>query len=69
MGTIQLYQDGLCNTPLAASISIDATGPVCIDVPPGSALGSKSATTAFYQPGSCKPSGGAPDATVFCCQP
>lgn len=68
-GSIELYQDGSCSTPLGASISIDATGPVCVDVPPGSALGSKSATKAFYQPGSCKPSGGAPQGTIFCCIP
>jgi hypothetical protein len=66
-GSIELYQDGSCSTPLGASISIDATGPVCVDVPPGSAVGSKSATKAFYQPGSCKPSGGTPEGKIFCC--
>ena len=68
-GSIELYQDGSCSTPLGASIPVDATGPVCVNVPPGSALGSKSASKAFYQPGTCKPSGGAPQGTIFCCIP
>lgn len=69
VGTLDIFQDGSCNTPLGPSITIDSTGSVCVDVPPGSALGSKKASTAFYQPGSCEPSGGAPEGTVFCCMP
>jgi hypothetical protein len=68
-GSIELYQDGSCGAPLGAAVSIDGTGPVCVDVPPGSALGSKSATKAFYNPGSCKASGGAPAGAIFCCIP
>jgi hypothetical protein len=69
VGSIELFQDGSCSTPLGDSISIDAKGPVCVDVPPGSALGSKVASKGFYTAGTCKPSGGAPEGTVFCCQP
>jgi hypothetical protein len=68
-GSIELYQDGSCSTPLGTSISINATDPVCVDVPPGSGLGSKSATSVFYQPGSCTPSGGTPEGKIFCCVP
>lgn len=68
-GVVELFQDGSCGAPLGAPISIDATGPACVDVAPGSALGSKTAIAFSYQPGSCKPSGGAPEATVFCCIP
>lgn len=68
-GSISLYQDGACGTELGAEIPIDSTDPVCVDVPAGSALGSKSASSLYYKPGNCKPSGGAPYGTVFCCEP
>lgn len=68
-GSISLYQGDACDTEIGAPIPIDAAGPVCVDVPPGSALGSKSASSLSYQAGTCKPSGGAPNGAVFCCQP
>ena len=68
-GEVELFQDGMCGTPLGTSVSIDASGPKCIDVPPGSALGSKTASNPSYTAGSCKPSGGTPEGTVFCCRP
>ena len=68
-GEVTLYQNGTCGAPLGAPVSIDATGPACVDVPPGSALGSKAASKPIYTPGSCKPSGGVTKATVYCCIP
>jgi hypothetical protein len=68
-GDLKLFQDGSCNTPLGASIPLDGKGPVCVDVPAGSAVGSKKATVSGYQPGSCKPSGGVPEGAIICCQP
>ncbi|MEO5731449.1 MAG: hypothetical protein ABIV93_30925 [Byssovorax sp.] len=68
-GEIKLYQDGTCNTPLAPPVSVDATGPVCVNVPPGSALGSKAASKPSYTPGSCEPIVGVTEGTVFCCIP
>jgi hypothetical protein len=68
-GSIQLFSDASCGAPLGASIPLDASGPKCVDVPPGSALGSKSASKAFYKPGSCHPSGGTPYGTAVCCMP
>jgi hypothetical protein len=55
---------------------LDALGPKCVDLPLGSALGSKSATSPIYKAGStCTPTGGnkisepSPnEAMVFCCQ-
>ncbi|MFS8065250.1 MAG: hypothetical protein ACMG6S_02640 [Byssovorax sp.] len=66
---IDLYQDGSCGTSLGPRISIDATSPGCVDVPPGSALGSMSVSESFYKGGTCTPSGGAPEGRVFCCMP
>jgi hypothetical protein len=65
----ELFQDGSCTTPLVPSITINSKGSVCVDVPPGSALGSKQANTPLYNPSHCNPSGGAPEGTVFCCMP
>ena len=66
---ISLFQNGTCGAPHVASASIDAKGPTCVDVPPGSALGSAEASAPTYSAGSCAPSGGAPESRVFCCLP
>jgi hypothetical protein len=68
-GSISIFQNGMCGAPLGAPASIDATGPTCVDVPPGSALGGKTASAPSYTAGSCKPSGGAPRGAVICCRP
>lgn len=68
-GSISLFQDGACGAPLLPSVNLDANGPTCTDVPPGSTLGSKVAADLDYYGGYCIPSGGAPEATVVCCQP
>ena len=61
---------------LLGLMSIDAVGPKCVDLPPGTALASKSAGPVTYLPGTCKASGGAPNGAVdllfpisFCCIP
>ncbi len=67
-------------TPVCADLlglfPIDALGPKCFDLPPGTALASKSASPATYVPGACLSSGGTPTGTVerlgpttFCCAP
>jgi hypothetical protein len=69
---VSVYSD-TCSTLLDAT-EITATAPLCLDVPPGSGLGSKAATPATYTPGVCQASGGdamgvaQPDApSTFCC--
>jgi hypothetical protein len=68
-GSIALFEDGVCGSALGAAVSLDASGPTCIDVPPGSALGSKIASDPIFKPGSCTPTGGAPEGMMICCQP
>jgi hypothetical protein len=73
-GSISIFQDGACGAPLVVSLALDAIGPKCDDVSPGSALGSKSASESIFTPGTCQADGGKsngkalPDgATVICC--
>ena len=68
-GSIQVSAKSACSPPLLSTIHLDAKEATCVDLPPGSALGSKSATEPDYSPGKCEPSGGKPIGTVFCCQP
>lgn len=68
-GSISLFQNGTCGVQPFQTLSVNATGPTCTDVPPGSALGSKSASELSYSGGSCTPSGGEPLAEVICCIP
>ncbi len=75
-GSIGLFSDAACGVPLIGpTYMLDALGPKCVDVPLGSALGSKSSSIPIYSPGVCTASGGEPmiepspnAATVFCCQ-
>jgi hypothetical protein len=60
---VSFYEDGACSMPLASD-TVTSAGPMCLDVPPGSALGSKAATSPIYTAGSCTPSGGAPTGTL-----
>jgi hypothetical protein len=73
--TASIYTDGACST-LAYSATVDATGPACHDLPPGTPLGSKSATPPAYTPGTCAPSGGVGtgaatgiNPSTYCCLP
>jgi hypothetical protein len=71
---VSVYSD-TCSTLLDAT-EITAAAPLCLDVPPGSGLGSKAATPATYTPGACQASGGEAMGTAqpgepstFCCLP
>ncbi|MFS8069883.1 MAG: hypothetical protein ACMG6S_26255 [Byssovorax sp.] len=68
-GSIKVSAASACSPPLLPAISLNEKDATCVDLPPGSALGSKSATAPSYHGGSCTPSGGVPDIAVFCCQP
>lgn len=72
---LSIYTDAACSALLDA-ITITSSTPQCHDLPPGSALGSKSAGPATYTPGACVPSGGEPvgaatpsQPVTFCCLP
>jgi hypothetical protein len=74
--SLSIYSDSACSTPLFSSLSIDSNAPACVDLPVGSALGSKSIGTPTYTPGQCQASGGAPTGSIspvqpstFCCLP
>ena len=73
---VSVYKDGACGTVLGSYTLTSDMGEGCFDLPPGSALGSKSASLLVDQPGSCKKSGGGPvgafepaDPVTLCCQP
>jgi hypothetical protein len=68
-GSIVVSAGSACSPPLLPAISLNEKDATCTDLPPGSALGSKSASDPQYSPGHCEPSGGKPLGTVFCCQP
>ncbi|MEO5732023.1 MAG: hypothetical protein ABI134_08280 [Byssovorax sp.] len=68
-GLIKVSAASACSPSLLPAISLDAENATCVDLPPGSALGSKSAMAPSYHGGSCTPSGGVPEIAVFCCQP
>jgi hypothetical protein len=72
---VSVWGDGACSSPVVAG-SVDAAGSKCLDVPSGSALGSKLATAPVYSPGVCQVSGGEPmgeavpeEPSTFCCLP
>jgi hypothetical protein len=72
---ISVYDDSACSSLLFTD-SITSSASACVDVPAGSALGSKSATSPAYTPGACPPSGGEALGSVvpvmpatFCCLP
>jgi hypothetical protein len=74
-GSIGLFSDAVCAAPLVGpTLSIDAKGPKCYDVPQGSKLGSKSASEPTYKSGTCPATGGqlgriaAQTTWVICCQ-
>ena len=71
---VSVYADDACSN-LVAAVTATSDDSMCVDVPPGSPLGSKQATTPTYTPGSCQPSGGEETGSVelqdpltVCCQ-
>lgn len=74
--TVSVYEDNACSTATElGSVAVSSALPVCLDLLPGSPLGSKAATPPLYEPGSCQPSGGEPTGDIekigpvtFCCQ-
>ncbi|MEO7595413.1 MAG: hypothetical protein ABI134_29610, partial [Byssovorax sp.] len=71
---VSVFKDSTCKAPLFATLEIDATGAPCVDVPPGSSIGSASASEPSYKPGKCPLIGGTLGeisftlARVLCCQ-
>jgi hypothetical protein len=68
-GTVTVYADSACASPLAAVFASSDQPPVCANVTPGSALGSKSATAPVYQSGTCAPVLTQTFAHTLCCLP
>ena len=71
---VTFYTDDACEEQIA-SVTPTAASSMCVEVPPGSPLGSKQASPLTYTPGSCKPSGGEEVGSVqpthpitFCCR-
>jgi hypothetical protein len=71
---VSFYTDDTCAEQIA-SVTATAASAMCAEIPPGSPLASKQASTPLYTPGSCKPSGGGQLGSVqpnhpitFCCQ-
>ncbi len=75
-GTISTFEDGDCSS-LITTLTITSTVPTfCVSVPPGIALGSKSAGPLTHVPGTCQASGGEAvgsadpvEPSTFCCRP
>lgn len=53
--TVTVYEDGACTKPLGSTVVTAGKPSACIDLPPGSALGSKTATALTYTAGTCTP--------------
>lgn len=67
--TVTVYADGACKTPLG-STEVSASKPAaCIDVPPGSVFGSKSAKPPTYIAGTCAPKLEKSHPWTLCCIP
>lgn len=76
--SISVYKDGadMCASPPLLTLTVESDTPKCGDTPIDTALGSKSAGTVTYIPGTCQPSQVTATGTVnevdpvtFCCQP
>lgn len=75
-GAISVFKDADCSS-LINSDTITSTAPTfCFSLPPGTALGSKSAGPLTHTPGACDASGGEPmgsaepvEPFTFCCRP
>jgi hypothetical protein len=66
--TVTVYTDGACSNPLGSVMATSDQPAACLDVAPGSGLGSKSAMVS-YQPGTCAPVLAAPAPLTVCCLP
>jgi len=74
IAAVSVYTDGTCSAPVGF-LAVSSEDPEsCIDLPTGSALGSKMGEVVSTQPGSCPPTGGEPVGDVepnqpatFCC--
>jgi hypothetical protein len=74
-GAISIFKDGACGTNPVLVLTAMSDATICGELPPGGALGSKSAGPLTHTPGSCQPSGGDSqgtaepvEATTFCCR-
>jgi hypothetical protein len=75
-GMVSVYQDTSCSVPVFENFFVTSSAPaLCLDQPPGVALGSKTITGVSFQPGACAPSGGDPagdpvplQPSTFCCR-
>jgi hypothetical protein len=70
---VSVYKGPGCSN-LIATVTVDATGPLCVGIPVGTDLGGKQVDQVGYLPGMCEPSGGEPAGPVellgpgtFCC--
>ena len=73
---ISYFTDSACSTVINSVTITSTEQSFCHEVPPGIALGSKSAGPLTHTPGSCLPIGGDSigsaepvEATTFCCRP
>ncbi len=67
--TVTLFADDACTQPIGSTPITTDDPTVCVDVPPGSALGSKSATLPNYQAGTCSPKLTKSVISTLCCLP
>ena len=76
--TVSIYGNDLtCNGPTFAQVPISSAKPACLDITlPGQGLGSKSAGSVSYLPGTCPPVGGDASGSAIpiepatlCCRP
>ncbi|MEP7127035.1 MAG: hypothetical protein ABJE95_39245 [Byssovorax sp.] len=73
---ISYFTDGACSAVINMETITSTAQSFCYSLPPGAALGSKSAGPLTHTPGVCPPSGGDPlgsgepvEPTTFCCRP
>lgn len=65
---VTVYGDNACTKPLG-STAVSEDKPACVDVPPGSAFGSKSATPPVFHAGTCAPKLEKSHPRTLCCLP
>jgi hypothetical protein len=67
--TLSVFADDACAGPLVTSAAISSDTSPCIDVAPGSALGSKKMAPPVFTPATCELEGGYEHRrTLICCQ-
>lgn len=67
--TVTVFEDGACTKPIGSVMVSSAQPTECSNVAPGSAFGSKSATTPVYKSGTCAPSLTPLSSLALCCLP